>query len=357
MDSDDYTPSICEECLSSSFNIRMTRVPNGAKCRICTLSFTLYHFKKDERSSVIIKTNICHRCSEQRHVCQCCLMDLTWGISIKERDEILSIVNGSDFKTVEAKNDMMKKFLTLKKDAKLGGAKITSDSAELSKMMEKLEEVLKSKDELYLKKGKTNKIRDNDGFQNVDISHILKKLPLKESFTKTGNPSTSFLLYNVDASIPEWKISEKISQIVNEKEWKHVGSKSLIINHKAKVGGIRFKNDELSTKFTDELISNEDYLIVKKGGNGNLQRGILKIGHFQIFVIPWSSGFSVSSFGNNVRENMKLALSFQKLISNEVNLHNGDDRHQAKKENLKKINKITKKSNKKNARRIASLEL
>lgn len=96
-----------------------------------------------------------------------------------------------------SKNDMMKRFLSLK-NVKLGGAQITSDPSEADNIVDKLKNILlratsdgpstpliKNTTALYKNEKGANEVKNLEKYASVDISHILKKLPLNESFLKT----------------------------------------------------------------------------------------------------------------------------------------------------------------------------
>ena len=333
--SDTEPPLICEHCLGSKSEnddephnqdeIHITKVPDGAQCKICSLVFPLYYFKQNPRSRDSIRTVICQRCAKQRHVCQCCMLDLTWHIPIEERDMLVSVINEDDSMTVEAKNIMMKRYLALKKDAKFGGAKVTGDAAALNDFMERLKEREQGEGDDIVKhttmsrkttRSETHKSRIGD---HVDISHILRKLPLRESFELTGTPITrSFFLYNIDTAIPEWKISDAIASVVGTRDWRAANSNSLVVNHKAHAGGIQFATEELSKKFVLGLTNRgKDGILTAK--NGTIKRGILKVdGKDQVFVVPWKSGFSSNSLGRSIDENVALSVSLRRLVIEEL---------------------------------------
>lgn len=349
-------PTICENCLGTHNDIRMTKVLNGAQCKICILSFTLFHFKQSERAGTIIKTIICNNCATQRHVCQCCMLDLTWHIPIKQRDQIVSLIQENDSMTPEAKNVMMKRFLSLKKE-KLGGAKVTSDADALQLLIQKLKGSIMDIEAKIQQDSKTvENSKDPSRLNHIDISHILQRLPLSQSMQENVH-SKSFFLYNIDGSIPEWKISDTIAKIINNDHWQENDSNSLVVNHKAGAGGIRFKDDSTGDKFVKSLIEHNDVCNINDNKGNILQRGILKIDHFQIFVIPWKSGFSTSSFGKNSNENSKLFLSLKKLVKlQSSNIKNNNDVND--KTVKTKTNKITKNKKKtKKSKRITSLNL
>ena len=333
--SDTEPPLICEYCLGGKpenddephnhDEIHITKVPGGAQCKICSLVFPLYHFKQNPRARNSIKTVICQRCAKQRHVCQCCMLDLTWHIPIEERDMLVSVINEDDSMTVEAKNIMMKRYLALKKDAKFGGAKVTGDAVALDNFMERLREREQGEGDDIVKHTTTSRRTPRSEphkFKNgehADISHILRKLPLRESFELSDTPITrSFFLYNIDTAIPEWKISDAIASVVGTRDWRATNSNSLIVNHKAHAGCIRFTTEELSKKFVVGLTNRgKDGILTVQ--NSAIKRGILKIDDkYRVFVVPWKSGFSSSSLGRSIDENVALSVSLRRLVVEEL---------------------------------------
>lgn len=272
------------------------------------------------------------------------MLDMVWHISVQLRDQMLAMIQKDrSYVTEEAQNDMMRRFLALK-DIKLGGAKITSDPNEISGVLDKLQKML-TQGPTVVEATSVSEPTSMERVKQYDISRLLRKLPLKESLA-TSVPCKSFFLYNIDGSIPEWKVSKAVSQAVNNEQWQDRATTALIINHKAKCGGIRFKNEELGREFVEKLQSQGNVAQISE----NRQRGVLEIDHFRIFVIPWTSGFSAGSFGANTGENLKLSLSLDKLVK----LETSGPSIAAPAEKTKK-NKVTKK--RRIQKRISNLEL
>lgn len=317
------SPIICDECLGSGDNIRMIKVPEGAECKLCTLPFDLFHFKKDKRSNTIIKTIICSTCAKQRNVCQCCMLDILWHISIEERDQLLSLVKGYNITTKEATNEMMKRFLALKKgDKKIGSAAImTNNNTQLDILMQEMRDSLQREmSKLTTNKSKASSQKlsriDSNKFANVNIQHLLERLPLCESLDENKIDTTRFFIYNIYPSLAEWKIVDKISQLLSNSEWKDNHPLSVIINHKATCGSINFKNIELAQKFANVLVSKGDTISgIDKSGK-IVQRGILKIDHFNLYVVPWvKDNFTQNAFGNNTKEYIKLSIILRNMVT------------------------------------------
>ncbi|EDO17001.1 hypothetical protein Kpol_1065p16 [Vanderwaltozyma polyspora DSM 70294] len=311
--------NICDQCLGDSKNVRMIKVPSGLECKICTYPFTVYKFKTSNRASNITKTLICKRCSDQRNICQCCMLDMTWHIPVNLRDQIISLINNGSSGTIvtkEAKNDIMKRYISLK-DIKLGGAEFTSDPKKVQELLDNLKEELTTGSNKSIIRESTQKstsiTEKNSKYESVNITNLISKLPLSNSISESSEPTKSFFIYNIDPSIPEWKVRNRISEIINLKDWQDTSSNSLIINHKSRCGGIRFKSADLGNKFvsslqeTGKVFTSSECLI----------RGIIDIDQNQIFVIPWHSGFSTASFGDNIGENVKLSSRLEKFIRKE----------------------------------------
>lgn len=361
-------PSICKLCLGDSPDeVRMTRVPGGAQCKVCTLPFTLYHFKQTPRSHTVLKTVMCHNCALQRNVCQCCMRDMQWHVSIAERDQIVALVQGDDAEegaTPEARNSMMKRFLALKK-GRLGGAKVTGDALALESLMQKMRgSIAQIEGEISSEKSTVASRGDSQGrLAAVDISKVLARLPLSHTLDRDVD-TRSFFLYNIDRTIPEWRIGDAVAHMVDRPDWQDGESNSLVVNHRATAGAIRFSSDALALKFVTQLLeSSESHSKVHDSEGNDLVRGVLRIDHYRVYVVPWKSGFSIASFGKNKDEQAKLGLSLHKLVSMQSGslaaMPRGDAKTSEGKATKATVGKVakSKKKGKGNGRRARSLQL
>lgn len=107
----DEFPTICSKCIGSndenaSQYLNFIRSTMGSECKLCNRVYTSYKFKQSSNSSRYIHTEICKTCSTMKNICQCCLLDLEYGVAYWIRE---SVENGkaNDQNVIGHQNELM----------------------------------------------------------------------------------------------------------------------------------------------------------------------------------------------------------------------------------------------------------
>lgn len=99
-------PILCEPCLGGNSFLRITKEPMGKACRICDRPFTVFTWRNSARGR-LLSTELCRTCSTLKNVCQCCILDLEFGLPAHIRDAVLGDTEKLKIPTCEVNRDWL----------------------------------------------------------------------------------------------------------------------------------------------------------------------------------------------------------------------------------------------------------
>ena len=85
----DQHPILCDRCLGENPYVKMTK-DNVAECKVCLKPYVGFRWRPG-KSPRFLSTLICQVCARIKNVCQACILDLKYGITVKMRDSALGV--------------------------------------------------------------------------------------------------------------------------------------------------------------------------------------------------------------------------------------------------------------------------
>ena len=85
----DQHPILCDRCLGENPYIKMTK-DKTSECKVCLKPYVGFRWRPG-KSPRFLSTVICQVCARIKNVCQACILDVQYGISVKLRDSALGV--------------------------------------------------------------------------------------------------------------------------------------------------------------------------------------------------------------------------------------------------------------------------
>ena len=215
-------PSVCENCLPDNPYVQMIKENYGAECKLCTRPFTFFTWKAD-RTSRSKRTNICLTCARLKNCCQCCMLDLQFGLPLVVRDAALKMVAPGPTSAVNREYFAQNNEKLLEEGKGLEEYEKTEDRAkELLKRLAKSEPYSRRRAEeegntSTLQKrleGGIGPIRTSDTRAKVGKGRpMAASLPQARDILPPRDPNiTSLFVTGVDDDLPEHQIRKYFAQ-------------------------------------------------------------------------------------------------------------------------------------------------
>jgi pre-mRNA-splicing factor RBM22/SLT11 len=139
----DEFPILCENCLGDNPYLRMLKDSNGGECKICSRPFTIFKWKAGTKGRY--KSNvICRLCAKLKNTCQCCILDLQYGIPVQVRDKVIQQVSQQAIKSSDPSANTLA--LAISNVNKMNTNSVILSRENRQYMMQKAEEAMNSND-------------------------------------------------------------------------------------------------------------------------------------------------------------------------------------------------------------------
>lgn len=249
-------PAVCENCLGPNPYVRMVREKFGEQCKLCTRPFTVFRWLP-EKGSRYKKTSICLTCARQKNCCQCCMMDLSFGLPLAIRDAALKMTDSS------SSNALTKQYIAQDYEERFKDGDISDNRDKVNEAAKELLKNLANAMPYYkeLKRSQPANIGESSSSKQVkaalieDVNKIVSKLPLKGSIKPPKDESIkSFFISGIEDDLPNYVI---------ENYFKQFGKiKSLIIIHRARCGFVNFDSREVAERAA-AAVGSEGRIVLK----------------------------------------------------------------------------------------------
>jgi len=191
-------PVLCETCLGPNPYLRMSKQEFGRSCGTCNRPFTVFRWNPGANAGSRFKQSvICQTCAKIKNVCQCCLLDLEYGLPTQVRDTALKIKNEAPT------SDVNREYYAQNMEGKLDGAKSLLDSGRAASIGKEMLKELARSDPYYKRnrpkicsffvKGECNR-GDECPFRHEMPSEEMKGQSIKARYHGTSDPVARKLL-------------------------------------------------------------------------------------------------------------------------------------------------------------------
>lgn len=264
MDSQNETPAVCDNCLGDNPYIEMKRLNNGSECKICSKIFTVFKWNNNKSNlkgtANLRKTVICSTCSRSKNCCQSCMLDLTFGIDIATRDNLLKLAK------IDNLNDLNELNLNITNDVVSNAKNITSrlyNSRQLESKFKNdnngINHLIDNDNSMKLLESKLSTLVENSP-NNKDTSskktfiQNVKLLPFNSSLGHfpSNNNVRSFFLFGIPSSLSESQILDYFNNLISSTVSISLYSKE------GKFAFIEFKSRQLAETTANKLLTSKD---------------------------------------------------------------------------------------------------
>lgn len=259
---DDSTPAVCDTCLGDNPYVEMKRLVNGAECKICSSPFTVFKWNSkkgtgNNSTANLKKTVICLTCARSKNCCQSCLLDLTFGIDLKTRDNLLKLAkidNPNQDIVTNAKNLTSRLYNSRQLKEKFSNDEIhhLADNDDLkSKLETNLQKLVDNNN-----KEKKDKIKPSNGsISNKELLNLIKSLPFNGNlhFIPKNKMIKSFFFFGNNSSLSMFEIRDYFINLSSEFDKYSIDS--LFTESTGKFGFVEFQSRSIAEKIA-KLLSN-----------------------------------------------------------------------------------------------------